>query len=326
MEELISIIIPVYNVEKYLKKCLDSVLEQTYKNLEIILVDDGSTDNSKTICDEYEKKDKRIKLIHKENGGLSDARNAGINIAKGEYITFVDSDDYISKDYVEYMYKMIKENNVKLSICGIKAVWKNTKLNNEEIHTKYMKLTAKETFGNLLFSEEIEISAYAKLYHKDLFKEIRFPKGKVYEDTAIIYKIIDLAKNVAYGDKKCYYYITRIGSISKQKVFNKNEEDYIKHTQEMLKYVLTNYPELEIAVYRFDIYSKFRILRMLMFLKPRDKKREKMLIQQIKKNQKEVYKNQRTPRRDKLAIILINLGMPIFKLNWKIYCKCTGRI
>ena len=121
-EDLITIVIPIYKVEKYLDKCIKSVINQTYKNLEIILVDDGSPDNCPKKCDEYEKKDTRIKVIHKENGGLSDARNAGIDIAKGKYITFIDSDDYVSEDYVEYMYNLLKQNNTKMSTCETQVV------------------------------------------------------------------------------------------------------------------------------------------------------------------------------------------------------------
>jgi len=324
MQELISVIVPVYKVEEYLKKCVESIQKQTYENLEILLIDDGSPDNSGKICDEYAKKDKRIKVIHKENGGLSDARNAGIDVATGEYITFVDSDDFISDDYIEYMYKMIIEAKVKLAICGVKQIWKNTQI--EEEHKNTEILTSKGVFENILLDKGIEISAYAKLYHRDLWKEYRFPKGKVYEDTGIIYKIIEQAKDIVYGDKKCYYYVARHGSISKQAGFNKNEEDYIVHTNEMLKFIKEKYPELENAINRFTVYAKFRILRMLVFTKPRKREMEKEYIAQIKKYQKEVFKDKRTPRRDKIAIILLNLGLPVFKITWNIYCKLTGRI
>ncbi len=325
MQELVSIIIPIYNVEDYLERCLNSVVNQTYKNLEIILVNDGSTDRCKKICDDYQKKDDRIKVIHKENGGLSDARNAGIEIAKGEYISFIDSDDYVSNDYIEYMYNMIKNTSSKLAICGVKEVWAHTTIV-EEAHTKSESLTAKQTLRNLLLDQGIEICAYAKLYHRDLFKEIRFPKGKVYEDSAVMYKLIMLADKIVYGDKKCYYYIARNGSISKHKDFNLNENDYIKHTNEMLEFLLKKFPDLEVPIHRFDINSKFRILKMLMFTKPRNVKMEKEYIKYIKKYQKEVLKFSETPKKDKIAIILINIGRPVFKISWFIYRKVTGRI
>lgn len=325
MKDLISVIIPVYKVEEYLDRCVESIQKQTYQNLEIILVDDGSPDNCGKMCDEYEKKDPRIKVIHKENGGLSDARNAGIEIATGEYIAFVDSDDFVSNDYIEYMYQMLIENNAKLAISGIMNVWKDT-LITEGVHTNTQVLTPKETFENLLFAKGIEVSAYGKLYHKSLWKENRFPKGKVYEDTAIMYKIIEEAKQIVYGDKKCYYYIARVGSISKQPGFNKNEEDYIAHTEQMLRFIEEKYPELQIAIHRFDVYAKFRILRMLIYTKPRNKNMEKEYVANIKKYRKQVFFCNQTPKRDKIAIILLSLGLPIFKLTWNLYCKHTGRI
>ena len=137
---------------------------------------------------------------------------------------------------------------------------------------------------------------------------------------------LEKAEKIVYGDKKNYYYIARAGSISKQTGFNKNEEDYIKHTSEMLNYIESNYPKLTTAVHRFDIYAKFRILRMLMVTKPRNKQMEKEYILGIKKYQKDVLKCQETPKRDKMAIILLNLGLPIFKITWTIYCKFTNRI
>lgn len=325
MNEVVSVIIPIYKVEKYLPRCVDSIINQTYQNLEIILVDDGSPDNCGKMCDEYAKKDERIKVIHKQNGGLSDARNVGIEEATGKYIAFVDSDDFVTKDYIEYMYDMIAKYDSNLAISGVQVVWKSDEII-EKPGTKIIKLSSEDTFKNLLFGQGIDVCAYAKLYRMELFKDIKFPKGKVYEDTAIMYKIIEKAEKIVYGDKKNYYYIARAGSISKQTGFNKNEEDYIKHTSEMLNYIESNYPKLTTAVHRFDIYAKFRILRMLMVTKPRNKQMEKEYILGIKKYQKDVLKCQETPKRDKMAIILLNLGLPIFKITWTIYCKFTNRI
>ncbi len=324
MDDLISVIVPVYKVEEYIKRCIDSIINQTYKNLEIILVDDGSPDNCGKICDEYAKKDTRVKVIHKENGGLSDARNAGIKICKGKYISFIDSDDYVDEDYIEYLYNLIKKYNVKLSICGVNVVWKNKKCKQEKI-LKSECLDAKSALNNLLLHKGIEISAYAKMYLADLWKNFEFPKGKVYEDTAVIYKLIEEASTIAYGNKKCYYYIARKNSISKQNGFNKNEEDYIEHTKNMLADIKQMYPELEISIKRFELYANFRILRMLIFTNPRNKIMEKDIILKIKENQKEVFFYKEIPRRDKIAIVLLNIGLPVFKIFWYLYTKITGR-
>ena len=173
-EDLISIVIPVYKVEKYLEKCIESIINQTYKNLEIIIVDDGSPDNCPQMCDEFAKSDKRIKVIHKENGGLSDARNAGIDIATGKYITFVDSDDYITNDYVEYMYNLIKKYNTKIATCETQVVHIESDEENQEQFIENIEvLTARDLFYKILFAQKSDVSAYSKLYETALFRDIR---------------------------------------------------------------------------------------------------------------------------------------------------------
>lgn len=173
--ELISVIIPVYKVEKYLDECIQSVINQTYKNLEIILVDDGSPDNCGKICDEYAKKDNRIKVIHKENGGLSSARNAGLDIARGEYISFIDSDDYVSKDFIKNM--SIQMANADLIICGMKNVYKEDEKcdEKENVVIKNETLTFIEANQKLIKPKnEIYVTACNKLYRRELFDNLRF--------------------------------------------------------------------------------------------------------------------------------------------------------
>ena len=326
-EDLISIVIPVYKVEKYLEKCVESVINQTYKNLEILLVNDGSPDNCPKICDEYAQKDNRIKVIHKENGGLSDARNAGIDVATGKYITFIDSDDYISNDYVEYMYNLAKKHNAQIATCEFEIVYLEDELkNNSEYIEDIEVLTPRDFFYNMLFAKRSDVTACAKLYEIELFKEIRYPKGVVYEDTATTYKLIEKCNKIATGNKKCYFYFTRPNSISKMCGFNKNEIDYIKNTDEMLKYLQNKYPDLEQAIDRFDLYANFRILRLLLFTKPRNKKMEKEIFRKIKNKRMKVLKYKDTPKRDKMAIVLSFFGLSIFKFSWLIYSKMTNRI
>ena len=172
-EDLISIVIPVYKVEKYLEKCVESVINQTYKNLEILLVNDGSPDNCPKICDEYAQKDNRIKVIHKENGGLSDARNAGIDVAAGKYIAFVDSDDYVSNDYIEYMYNLIKEYNTQMATCETEVInaEKNKVIKPREFEENIEVFSKRDLFYNILFAKKVEINAQnqgTKLSFKDV--------------------------------------------------------------------------------------------------------------------------------------------------------------
>lgn len=326
-EDLISIVIPVYKVEKYLEKCIKSIINQTYKNLEIIIVDDGSPDKCPQMCDEFAQSDKRIKVIHKQNGGLSDARNAGIDVAKGKYITFVDSDDYVSDDYVEYMYNLIKKYNTKIATCETKIVHVESDEKNQEQFIENIEvLPARDLFYKILFAQKSDVSAYSKLYETALFSDIRYPKGVVYEDTATTYKLIEKCDKIATGNKKCYFYFSRPNSISKMSGFNKNEIDYIKNTNEMLNYLQNKYPDLGQAIDRFDLYANFRILRLLLFTTPRDKKKKQEVFKKIKSKRMKVLKYKDTPKRDKIAIILSFFGLPIFKFSWFAYSKMTNRI
>ena len=155
MNELITVVLPIYNVSAYLKRCIESVIHQTYENLDIILVDDGSTDDSGIICDEYASIDSRITVVHKENGGLSDARNKGIELAKGQFITFIDSDDYIDDDYVEYLYNLIKRYNTRMSICSHTVVYDNGTILNKETGEEDV-LSSERVLERILYDEDID--------------------------------------------------------------------------------------------------------------------------------------------------------------------------
>jgi len=324
MEDLISVIIPAYNVEKYLTKCIESLINQTYTNLEIVLVDDGSTDNTPQICDKYAQKDKRIKVIHKQNGGQSEARNFALDVVNGKYITFLDSDDFVSNDYIEYMYELLKNNNADISVCAFQIVnFENKKYKTEE--TEVNVYTTEKAFENLLYSEGIEVAVCAKLFPKEYFSDIRFPVGEKYEDIAIIALLMNKATRIVYGNKKCYFYYTRQGSTSKSG-FYKGELDYIKNVDFMLEVIKQNYPNTKDAILRYKIYSHFRILRILLFSKNKNNEIQTEMIKNIKKYDKTIYKNPRTPKRDKIAIITLRCGLPIFKLSWFIYSKLTGRV
>ena len=212
--ELISVIIPVYNVEPYVKRCIDTVLNQTYKNIEIIIVDDGSTDNSGKICDEYKNKDNRVIVIHKENGGLSDARNTGIEKCKGKYIIFVDSDDYIETTMVEKLYNDIKSSNADISICGI-YVSENDTIKEQVTPKKSFSISGNTKYDYIYNEYSLQtIVAWNKLYKRSIFKKIRYEKGRVHEDEIIICDILNNAKKISYMLEPLYYYIKRPGSIS----------------------------------------------------------------------------------------------------------------
>ncbi len=214
MQELVSVIIPIFNVEKYLSRCVDSVLAQTHQNLEIILVDDGSQDDCPTLCDEYAFKDERIKVIHKENGGLSDARNAGIDIAKGEWLTFVDSDDAISPIFIERLLGCVTEKGLKLAQCGYTRF--ELELPNEVNVLKTSLVNSKEIIENI--DTATNTAAWNKIYHRSLFNSVKFPFGKIHEDVATTYKLFYQCESVGLLDGGLYYYFHNPDSITTSKI------------------------------------------------------------------------------------------------------------
>lgn len=213
MNELISVIIPIYKVEDYLKRCVNSLLNQTYRILEIILVDDGSPDRCGEICDEYKALDNRIKVIHKKNGGLSDARNAGIEICKGKYITFVDSDDWVHEMYIENLYKLLIKTDSDMSVCNfIRTSTEDIKVHilAEEIY-EYSNIEALEQFLDKFYVQMV--IACGKLFKRSLFKEIRFPVGRLHEDEFTTHKLIFNATKIVLTTAQLYYYWQREDSI-----------------------------------------------------------------------------------------------------------------
>lgn len=235
MQSKVSIIIPVYKVEDYLEKCIDSIIGQSYKNIEIILVDDGSPDNCGKICDEYASKDRRIKVIHKTNGGLSDARNYGMDVATGEYICFVDSDDFISQYYVQRLLTVGLLNGSDIVVCNFEFIdEKGNKWIRKEKETKVY--TSEEAIRDLLTVQNTEVMVWNKLYKRSLFTKnnIKFPVGKIHEDNFTTYRLYDKANNVSLINDKLYYYLQRNNSI--MSTFNKKRFDILVAIDEINEY------------------------------------------------------------------------------------------
>ncbi len=215
MQDLISIIIPVYKVEKYLPRCIDSVLNQSYTNLEIILVDDGSPDNCPEICDDYWRKDTRIRVLHKENGGLSDARNCGIEAARGKYIGFVDSDDYIHQDMYMELWKSLQREEADIAVCGIRKVYGEEAVVEMPGENTVTVCTGREAVKNIFDAKLYlpSVVAWNKLYKRELFRDVRYPAGKIHEDEFTTYKLFHAGTKVVYISGKYYYYYQRDDSI-----------------------------------------------------------------------------------------------------------------
>lgn len=223
---MVSIIVPIYKVEAYLEKCIQSIQNQTYKEVEIILVDDGSPDGCGKICDAYAEEDARIKVIHKENGGLSDARNKGLDIAVGDYILFVDSDDYIHPQMVEILLTNLQYTDADMVVCGFKQVWEKDEVVFPEFTSNAVAegikgeagktvevFRGQDVMNNLQYKNLLTVVAWNKLYKAELFQEIRYPKGRIHEDEFLTHHILHLCKKTAYIKEELYYYLQRSDSI-----------------------------------------------------------------------------------------------------------------
>lgn len=220
----ISIIVPIYNVEIYLQKCIESLINQTYKNIEIILIDDGSPDNCGIICDEYAQTDTRIKVIHKKNGGLSNSRNAGVEIATGDYILFVDADDYIETTTCEELIQVIEKYKADLIHFNLNNIDIRTGkiINNEKFYNygntrEIMYMTYQEAMLDNLFRKRIRYEPTIKITKSEIAKKIKFPEGMLAEDFAVFYQFLKEAKKIVYYDRCLYNYIHRDGSIMNEK-------------------------------------------------------------------------------------------------------------
>lgn len=236
----VSIIVPIYNVEQYLDECVKSIISQTYKNIEIILVDDESPDNSPAMCDEYAKSDERVKVIHKKNGGLSSARNAGLDIATGDYVLFIDSDDYITNDFVEQLLHTAAASKADIAMCNFTS---DTKTLDLGISDSFKIYTPKQATRAIL-KEHISTMAQTKLFRAELLDGIRFPLGRIYEDYGTIYKLFDKAGSIACVDTRKYYYRYNPDSITNKR-FSLKQMDYYAISDEVEAFIIDKYPSFK---------------------------------------------------------------------------------
>ena len=237
IEELISIIVPVYKVEEYIDRCVTSIVNQTYSNIEIILIDDGSPDNCPNICDLWACKDMRIKVIHKNNGGVSDARNIGLKIATGKYICFVDSDDFVSENMCEIMFDALKTQNADIVCCNM-CIYKDGIIQHIK-HNESILVTAEQAMKEVLTGGNITPSVTGKLFKRESLNEVMFPVGEIYEDIAVMPVIFSKCNSIYYLKKELYYYRYNSNGITKSKYSQKHSDRIIRDKQicnDILKY------------------------------------------------------------------------------------------
>jgi len=317
MKELISVIIPVYRVEAYLNRCVDSVLAQTYTNMEIILVDDGSPDNCPAICDAYAQQDARVKVIHQENAGLSGARNAGIDIAKGAFLAFVDSDDYLASDFLEKLYTACVETGSDMSVCR----WEYVR--GEAIPEKGTGETVLFTGREMQANQYIPDGAYFvvawnKLYRRELFWEIRYPQGQIHEDEATTYRIYDMVKQAAYVDRSLYGYFVAPSSITRG--FNPKRLDWVRAVAERIDfYEQKQYTELMVPALQAFADGSIDIYFGLRDNMPESKKEQKWIQNYVRQGLSRVKPYGRFPLRT-------TIGYYLFLLCPEIYRKLLNQV
>lgn len=284
MQPLISVIVPVYKVEKYLERCVTSIQNQTYTNLEIILVDDGSPDRSGELCEELAKQDSRIRVLHKENGGLSSARNAGLKIAKGQYVGFVDSDDWIGSDMYGMMYSLISKHNAQIAVCGLQCDHSDGSVswfNSEYPKDKTTKLFSKhEALRELTKADKITNSACDKLFAKKIIENLPMKEGIIYEDTQIMHLWMEKADRVVYTPMPYYHYIMTDTSITRGG-FKASRFAIADVLWERVEYYKENYPQL--ACYAISSYISVALDLIVASVKVTDcRQLRRVLIQKVR--------------------------------------------
>ena len=278
--DLVSIIVPVYNVEKYLEKCLDSLIKQTYRNLQIILVDDGSRDSSGTICDRYAAQDNRIQVIHKKQSGVSAARNTGLEAVKGSYICFADSDDWSDEKMIETMYENMVEEKAQISIIGYDMVWEDGRCQKKSDENAYYVWNQREAIAQWMTQKIFKGFMCDKMFAKEIFTGIRFPEDRSYmEDVAIGLNLFAKAETVVYSGKIGYHYLQRQGSATNSG-FQERELLGITEAEKMIRFSKDHQGGYDKEAYSRLLINVYTILERIVLT---GNKKDKEKIPELKK-------------------------------------------
>lgn len=321
-DDLVSIIVPVYNVEKYIKDCLNSIENQTYKNIEVILVDDGTTDKTIEIIRDEFLPDERFKLISQENMGVSAARNNGISNSNGKYIVFVDSDDWVAPDYIEYLYSLIKKYNVSISTCAHQSLPRNSTPRIIRDPKEY-SISTKEYFRRLGDKElpfQLGVSPCGRMYKKKLFDHIKYPEGKLFEDSSTTYKLYLHANTTAIGEDIKYLYFQNKNSIV-QKDFNRTRFQFLESEKEMKEDLENKFPDIKESLERRYQYALMNTLAHIV-ISPNSEEFRKEQLQlkiEILDNFMGKLLDTKSSKKDLVGLITLRMGLPCYKIAFKIF-------
>lgn len=310
----VSIIVAVYNIEKYVERCIKSIIAQTYADIEILLIDDGSTDSSGIICDCYAKRDYRVKVIHKENGGLSDARNTGLVNATGDYLCFVDGDDWIHKDIIRSLINIAKKNDADIVSCNYKIVDKYVKdIDYDDIKSiDYSDRKLHFYVNNLFSADQLEQPVWNKIYRKSLFDNIKFPTNQIYEDMYTNFLLLEKCRRFIKCNVIGYYYNQEGSSITRSGFSEKNL-DLIKVCNQLLERVKL-YNDIDLIVLCYALRAKSEVsllIRLVGDVQGQNVKIRKCLIESLKKDKKYLKGNKKLKKEWAVAQIIT--------LNWELF-------
>lgn len=321
-EPLITLILPVYNMQPYLERCMKSLLAQTWHNLEILFVDDGSTDQSGAMCDAFARDNPHVVSLHKANGGLSDARNYGIAHAHGSYIAFIDPDDTVDADYVEYLYQLIEKYHTRLSVCRHRVKYPDGTLldpgrNGDEA------LSAEHSLERMLYSGGIDTSAWAKMYEISLFDGITYPVGKIFEDLATTYRLILKCDRIACGCESKYSYRLTNGSISNSHQFNSQYFDYPDITDAAVKEICRIYPGLGRAGWARRVRARISAINLMINYNVDQTCKETLQEHKrfIREHTGKILPDKKVSKQVKLAVMLMNAGYGAYRRIWLLHRK-----
>lgn len=320
MSDLISVVIPIYNVEAYLQRCIESVVHQTYENIEIILVDDGSPDKCGEICDKYEAGDSRIRVIHQENKGLSGARNVAIDLSTGKYITFLDSDDWLELNAIEIMYQLSLKYQAGIVGTSLLNVYDNGETKNNTSIKSIKEYDTKDALSSFLFNGHLTPCVCGKLYLKELWNDIRCPEGKIFEDQFTTYKLIDRASKIVFYPTALYNYYKRGNSIGHSSFSKKNYHLY-EGINEEYSFITTKYPETISDMNVAKITWEMVFVNMMIRGNAVDKNIVNTCRQFSRKNLKDVYCSEYIDKIRKIQITLFSFSLPIYKIMYKKYLR-----
>ena len=317
---LITVVVPIYKVEAYLDECVQSILKQTYSNLEIILVDDGSPDRCGEMCDVYAEKDTRVKVIHQKNKGLSGARNSAIDIATGEYITFVDSDDYLKEDMIEALYNEIIQYGAEIAAVVLESFFEDGTRSTNPHGGKIFVYAKEKALDCFLFNDYLTPCVCGKLYSIALWKSVRCPEGKLFEDQFTTYKLIDQCKKVVFDTTPRYYYRKRVGSIGHSS-FSKRTYDLYDAIHEEYDYIHSKYGEKVPNITTARITWEVVFINMMIIAGYKDISIREKVQKFAKKNLKKVWNCEYLSKMRKIQLSLFAWSFPVYELIYHLYKK-----